>query len=543
MIDKNDVYLLYTHISQLNIFTISSIKKILKNIFYQDEQITSIIEKYDHILDTFIIETLKSNNKFSLINENDLNEIKNITKNNLSIRQFMFLNYGILDKITVQNLIKILNNNNLQSISNYYQKLDPYIELDLIDDIFRPLEDDNHPLIVIMPSYNNKNTLKETLNSIYMQEYDNYRVIIIDDQSGIDEINLIQNIIINYNQSYRTILIEQIIRQRQCAGRYIGYHMSYDDEIVLFLDGDDQFYKSTTMNIINNIYKNGYGMTYGSYVDEFHGKIYTEVIKGTEEYPEEIIGNRWYRYYHFITAHLRTAYAKLFKNIKLYDLLDNDDMFLHLLTDYAEMIPALEMITKKLNDNDKFDKLKQYFYCVKEPIYLYNYGNSLNYTTSYVRKNEKGNENEKKYRIDCAKKIRKLPMYDFILDQQKNTYKNYFISIMNNYNFDILIVDVFNDNNHSSENTILNKLFSHNSLFLTGKIINHKINRSVELDEHKLNINNEIIKAIIVYTEYLQIVIKDITDIKKKYYVISKKDTYDNKKKYLQIGFISFNSA
>ena len=120
----------------------------------------------------------------------------------------------------------------------------------------------------------------------------------------------------------RTIILSQCIRQRQCAGRYIAYHMAYDDEIVLFLDGDDKFYTNNVMNIINDMYNSKQIVsTYGSHYYQIENMI-EEQLRCCQEFPNDIIENKAYRYYKFISGHLRTGYTKLFKSIKLEHLLD-----------------------------------------------------------------------------------------------------------------------------------------------------------------------------------------------------------------------------
>src|SRR5690606_485609 len=128
--------------------------------------------------------------------------------------------------------------------------------------------------------------------------------------------------------------IQQYKRQRQALGRYIGYHMTYDDETVVLLDGDDQLYNDTVLNTIDNVYKNRIiACTYGSYVDKVFDHI-SNLKKGCEIFPASVIESRSYRYHKYLTGHLRTCKSKLLKQIDLYDLLDNNNRPLKLMTDF-----------------------------------------------------------------------------------------------------------------------------------------------------------------------------------------------------------------
>jgi glycosyltransferase involved in cell wall biosynthesis len=445
-----------------------------------------------------------------------------------------------------------------------FKQLDSVKEIDIVDEILRPIETINnnheHPVIVIIPSYNNRHVFKKTLSSVFDQIYTNYRVVFIDDCSDnvdatnkIAEVDEVNNFVIANNQNSRTIIMSQFQRQRQCAGRYIGYHMAYDDEIVMLVDGDDQLYDNNVMKTVSDVYTNKYvASTYGSYVnsviDPVKNPFYklTTQLYGATEFPVSTISNKSYRHHKYISAHLRTGFAKLFKNIKLSDLLDTNDKFYHIMTDVAEMMPVLEMCTLDIKQNDvKQNDVKnndvsiivdmpktqlKYFDVIKQPLYLYNTDNSIKYTTSYVRRDEVGNEYYKKYRIDALKKIQSLRCYDFFLKQERKNVRddiqknNYYVNIMTNYGIDFLVISSHRDNEtnmktiSSPENKSLGGklgLLCNNSLYITGAILNHHtfIKRSQPLVKHP------VIRAITVTT----ITIDEINLIKKYHKCIIRK--------------------
>jgi glycosyltransferase involved in cell wall biosynthesis len=471
------------------IFTTESILKGLTNQFVIDKTIDQIKLqpsgklKLKHIIERYLIK----NNISSILTQSDLETVDAILKqSNISLRQLIYLKNNLLESISKDSLINIfkdllINQPQLDPIIKIYDRLDDQKKINLVDELFGPIEtiSGQCPLVAIIPSYNNKNTFKNTLKSVFCQNYHNYRVIFIDDQSEHNEIDLIKSFIDDNAYSMKTIIVSQIVRQRQAAGRYIGYHMSYDDEIVLFLDGDDRLMDQNVMDTISTTYNNNnVVLTYGSFVDLLHNKI-NSIVKGGEEFPPGIIDNKNYRYYRYISCHLRTGYAKLFKNIKLYDLLDTYGQFYHILTDYAEMIPVHEMTTIDKNDLvNPGNKIVKYFEVIKKPLYIYNKDNSLKYLTSYARQNEPDNQYYKQYRIDAAERIRSSKKYKFILKKREKIkpsfsdptpHTEYYSNIMINYDLDVLIICEC----ESDDRKLLDILHTDKFVYLSGKVVNH----------------------------------------------------------------------
>jgi glycosyltransferase involved in cell wall biosynthesis len=404
-----------------------------------------------------------------------------LIKFNISLRQIIYLNNNLDYMIDRDKLIKIIEDNindeKVKSILiDIINKSNKSNNLNIYDDFLKYIEHEN-AFVFIVPSYNNKLIYTKNLDSIFDQQYPHFRIIYIDDLSELDEVSLVNDYIKSKNNQNRTILLSQYIRQRQCAGRYIGYHMAYDDEIVIMLDGDDWLIDSMVLNKLNTFYRvNKIMLSYGSYYDFFDGKIMNTLI-AYHDFPEDIIKSKGYRKYRFLTGHLRTGYAKLFKSIKLEDLLYSDKTFLHLGTDYAEMMPALEM-ADTLHRN------------IKTPLCIYNKDNSYKYTTSYGRVNEPDCAFYKTYRLEIGKILINNPPYD-TLDYEKifesrnktDTLKdkNKYLIINHQFCYDeteidqmIKILDLYQgDSIYKAIHDV--DLILDTDIYLTGISINHKI--------------------------------------------------------------------
>lgn len=249
-----------------------------------------------------------------------------------------------------------------------------------ISELFELIEGSDTKFVFIIPSFNNKDNYSINLDSVIKQDYPNYlyRIIYIDDQSTDSTYELVKHKIDTENLSNQFCLIQQQIKGGQCVGRYMGYHQTYDSEVIVFLDGDDWLSSVDVLNTLNDLYVNHHVVsTYGSFYIYHSDKIPKQIqsygsIQGTRVYPDNIIQNKGYRNYDWICGHLRTTYSYIVKNIGLRDLIHSDGLFYKVATDRAEMIPILEMsYMNHLN--------------TQTGLCVYNKVNSEIYNTSYYR--------------------------------------------------------------------------------------------------------------------------------------------------------------
>ena len=135
----------------------------------------------------------------------------------------------------------------------------------------------------------------------------------------------------------------------QCCGRYMGYIMADDDEIICNLDGDDfmydrnDAYKHNALLHINKSYRKGMYSSYGC----FYKVSGPQWLETKTLYDPDVIVNKQYRATKFLCKHMRTGYAGLYKNIDIDDLMGIDGKFLHMCTDIAVQYAVCEMAGNK----------------------------------------------------------------------------------------------------------------------------------------------------------------------------------------------------
>lgn len=216
------------------------------------------------------------------------------------------------------------------------------------------------PITILTTSYNNRQWVKENINSILDQDYSNFRVIYIDDASRDGTADVVESLV----QAHEKKIDFTLIRNRERLGALSNiYHAIHnrceDDTIVVSLDGDDWFYDRQVLRKINAAYSEGeVWITHGTMIEHPSNlKAWSLPI------PAKIVARNAFRTYR-CPSHLRTFYAWLFKKIKLEDLL-YDGQFFVMTWDQAIMFPMMEMAGKRHS-------------FIRDITYVYNMVNPIN---------------------------------------------------------------------------------------------------------------------------------------------------------------------
>ena len=234
------------------------------------------------------------------------------------------------------------------------------------------LVSENRPFVVIILSYNNAPYVEKNLLSVLNQEYDNFRILYFNDASTDGTSEKIEEVIRRFDPKGVITLIENRKNEGAMHNIYQGVRRCKNKEIVVTVDGDDFLAHPHVLKNLNAIYANpDVWMTYGSYVDYPFHAVKEGLIPEEKPYRRgiarpldlEILKERGVRGHPFVTTHLRTFYAGLFKRIKMGDFLDSGK-FLWMTHDVAYMLPLVELA----GGNDYFVEEILYLYNVENPI-------------------------------------------------------------------------------------------------------------------------------------------------------------------------------
>lgn len=120
----------------------------------------------------------------------------------------------------------------------------------------------NNPLVtIITPSYNSAQFISQTIKSILNQTYTNWELIIVDDCSIGDSIEVIQNFV-NHDSRIQLIQLEE--NSGAPVARNKGIEVSKGSYIA-FLDADDLWKPTKLEKQLKFMIKNNYYLTYTSY--------------------------------------------------------------------------------------------------------------------------------------------------------------------------------------------------------------------------------------------------------------------------------------
>ena len=210
-------------------------------------------------------------------------------------------------------------------------------------------------MTILVMSYNNEKFCEKNLKSILYQKYPNYRIIYIDDCSTDNTYQAVSELIAKHDPQHQVQLIKNAKNRGAMANFYHAIQKCQDHEIIVVVDGDDWLAHDHVLEKINRIYANPeVWLTYGQYMGTAYGSLGACRLMRFEGRVRD---------YKFVSSHLRTFYAGLFKQIKAADL-KKDGRFFPMGYDVATMIPMMEMA-------------RDHVFFIPEVLYIYNEENIL----------------------------------------------------------------------------------------------------------------------------------------------------------------------
>ena len=160
----------------------------------------------------------------------------------------------------------------------------------------------NCPFVVVLVANNNETTCEQTLLSILNQDYDNFRLIYIDDGSNDESYERVQAFLENHHIGERAMLLNNKDHRGTVESLYRAVHTCESNEIVVLLEGDEFFAHENVLSRLNHYYANPDVWV-------------TEAISiGYPSYEKEDA-----------TPKLRSFYVGLFQRIKLQEFLQNGE--------------------------------------------------------------------------------------------------------------------------------------------------------------------------------------------------------------------------
>lgn len=236
---------------------------------------------------------------------------------------------------------------------------------------------------IIIPSYNNIKWYQRNLDMLFAQDqhHNNWHAIYIDDHSTDGTGPAVEHYVHEHHFDHKVTVIKNEQNRGALANLYFAIHSCPNDAIILTYDGDDWFYDEHVLEYLNSIYQDpNVWLTYGQYVEYPSGNLGI-----CAPFPENVVKKSSYRKETWVSSHLRTFYAGLFKNIKQEDLMW-EGTFFPMTWDLAIMFPMLEMAGHHVRFIDRI----LYVYNLDNPINDWKKNLTLMYQlNNYIRKKPK----------------------------------------------------------------------------------------------------------------------------------------------------------
>jgi glycosyltransferase involved in cell wall biosynthesis len=185
----------------------------------------------------------------------------------------------------------------------------------------------NRSFVVVIIGHNNGAFVEKTLESVFSQNYLDFRIFYIDDASDDGSFEMIRDFVYESGQLMRVTMVQNEEQLGTIANLSRVAETCLDSEILVVVGGEDWLAHEWVLSRLNQYYANpDLWITFGQY----------------REYPEYSLGfckplseELPVRQQPFSMSHLKTFYAGLFRLIEPSDL--------SLQTDLAYMVPMLEM--------------------------------------------------------------------------------------------------------------------------------------------------------------------------------------------------------
>lgn len=240
---------------------------------------------------------------------------------------------------------------------------------------------------IVVPTYNTENWIARCLYSIFVQAHKDWECVVINDASTDSTEKVIESLEFVKNDSRFKVVhnVKNVKALKNIVSGFKELNAIDDPESVLMvIDGDDFLFSEYALTIVEQAYEQtGCVLTYGNHVHHPTGG-----KSNCEPIPAEVITNRSFREYKFVTSHLRTFKSKLWYNIKDEDLRDENGEYFSVGWDVSFMMPMLEMAGQKI-------------VFVPNVLYCYNRFNPI--SDDVIRQGDQ-------HRVEM--KIRNMPKYD-----------------------------------------------------------------------------------------------------------------------------------
>ena len=180
-------------------------------------------------------------------------------------------------------------------------------------------ENDDIKFYIVSPLYNSNFDTIKCLDSVYKQNFSKERVkhIVIDDVSTDNTAELIDEWMM-MNPDNTVNFVKNKVNQGLCANNHYSFLDAPKNSIILMLDGDDWLADNNVLSYLARIYSNNdIWATYNTWISSTGN-----IVGSTRKLSKKTIENNTFRKSPWVTSHLKTFRAELYKHIPVGYLTD-----------------------------------------------------------------------------------------------------------------------------------------------------------------------------------------------------------------------------
>ena len=293
----------------------------------------------------------------------DTLEIIKILRNKFTKKNFFVRVYHIQDDIIIYNDIDIILKYNIKLFSNIDKMVNQiiYEVKKKIDEKYSVTKD---MISIIIPNYNNGIFLKNTITKILENTYDNIEIIIVDDKSTDNSIEIIEN--------FKNDKIK-IYKNNVNSGTYYSRNrgiLKSKGEYILNIDGDDYIDKTYIENMINGLKNNNSNIWgYGKHFERVYLNDDLNIIRKKKTLSYNILFKRkLFNYLGFFQNSRFGADTEFIFRAKIYNYPIKYDHNNNIIEYHANTLK-----NKNLTEVISLNKRKEYVKQLKKNIYSNNY--------------------------------------------------------------------------------------------------------------------------------------------------------------------------
>lgn len=139
---------------------------------------------------------------------------------------------------------------------------------------------------IVIPNYNNGSWVEKCIKSVLSQSFSDYTLVIVDDHSSDNSVNVISNVIRN---NEKCIFLPSEKKLFNGGARNLGLSVDIDSEYTLFLDSDDWFCNDNVLQgihdcIVNNGYPDCVSLSYNCLIG--NNESFQSLVRNT---PKELV--------------------------------------------------------------------------------------------------------------------------------------------------------------------------------------------------------------------------------------------------------------